>query len=40
MQTHMNKALSQAARLVGLRGVEVTQTKRVERSARWRIKAV
>lgn len=37
LQTHMNKALTQAARLVGVAGVEVTQTKRGERSARWRI---
>lgn len=37
MQTHMNKALTQAARLAGLAGAEVTQTKRGERSARWRI---
>jgi len=37
MQTHMKKALLQAARLVGLVGAEVTQTKRGERSARWRI---
>jgi len=37
MQTHMKKALLQAARLAGLAGPEVTQTKRGERSARWRI---
>jgi predicted nucleotidyltransferase component of viral defense system len=37
MQTHMNKALTQSARLVGLAGAEVAQTKRGERSARWRI---
>jgi predicted nucleotidyltransferase component of viral defense system len=37
MQTHMNKALLQAARLAGLTGAEVAQTKRGERSARWRI---
>jgi predicted nucleotidyltransferase component of viral defense system len=37
MHTHMNKALQQAARLAGLTGVEVAQTKRGERSARWRI---
>ncbi|MGA7538023.1 MAG: nucleotidyl transferase AbiEii/AbiGii toxin family protein, partial [Steroidobacteraceae bacterium] len=37
MQSHMSRALTQAARLVGLAGVEVTQTKRGERSARWRI---
>lgn len=37
LQTHMNKALTQAARLAGLAGVEVTRTKRRERSARWRI---
>jgi predicted nucleotidyltransferase component of viral defense system len=37
MHTHMNKALLQAARLAGLTGAEVAQTKRGERSARWRI---
>jgi predicted nucleotidyltransferase component of viral defense system len=37
MQTHMNKALTQSARLVGLAGAEVAQTKRADRSARWRI---
>ena len=37
MQTHMNKALLQAARLAGLTGAEVAQTKRGERSARWGI---
>lgn len=37
MQTHMNKALVQAARLVGLAGAEVARTKSGERSARWRI---
>ncbi|MGH8139028.1 MAG: nucleotidyl transferase AbiEii/AbiGii toxin family protein [Steroidobacteraceae bacterium] len=37
MQSHMSKALTQAARLAGLAGVEVTQTKRGERSARWRV---
>jgi len=37
MQSHMSKALMQAARLAGLAATEVTQTKRGERSARWRI---
>lgn len=37
MQSHMSKALTQAARLVGLAGVEVTRTKRDERSVRWRV---
>lgn len=37
LQSHMQKALTQAARLAGLAGVEVTRTKRGERSARWRI---
>src|SRR3569833_3221016 len=37
MQTHMSKALLQATRLAGLAGAEDTQTKRGERSARWRI---
>ena len=37
MQSHMSKALTQAARLVGLAGVEVTRTKQGERSVRWRV---
>lgn len=37
LQSHMHKALTQAARLAGLAAVEVTRTKRGERSARWRI---
>lgn len=37
LQSHMQKALTQAARLAGLVEVEVTRTKRGERSARWRI---
>lgn len=37
MQSHMSKALTQAARLIGLAGAEVAQTKRGERAARWRI---
>src|SRR5580700_10401354 len=37
MQSHMDKALTQAARLVGLVDVEVARTKRGERAARWRI---
>jgi predicted nucleotidyltransferase component of viral defense system len=37
MHAHMNKALLQAARLAGLTGTEVAQTKKGERSARWRI---
>lgn len=37
LQSHMQKALTQAARLAGLAGVEVARTKRGERSVRWRI---
>lgn len=37
LKSHMNRALTQAARLAGLAGAEVTQTKRGERSCRWRI---
>lgn len=37
LRSHMHKALTQAARLAGLVGVEVTQTKSGERSARWRV---
>lgn len=37
LQSHMSKALTQAARLAGLTGVEVAGTKRGERSAKWRI---
>ncbi len=37
MQSHMRKALLQAARVVGLVSAEVAQTKRGERSARWRV---
>jgi predicted nucleotidyltransferase component of viral defense system len=37
LRSHMNRALPSAARLAGLTGPEVTQTKQGERSARWRI---
>src|SRR5689334_10024979 len=37
MKSHMSRALLQAARLAGLAGVEVDQTKQGDRSARWRI---
>lgn len=37
VRSHMNKALTQAARLVGLAGGVVSQTKRGERSAQWRV---
>jgi predicted nucleotidyltransferase component of viral defense system len=38
MQSHMPKALSQAARTAGLGGAEVKQTKQADRSNRWRIR--
>ena len=38
MQAHMPKALTQAARTAGLRGIEVKQTKKADRSNRWRIR--
>lgn len=38
MQAQMPKALTQAARLAGLSGIEVTQTKKADRSNRWRIR--
>jgi len=37
MKSHMSKALLQAARLAGLTGAGVDQTKQGDRSARWRI---
>jgi predicted nucleotidyltransferase component of viral defense system len=37
LQSHMSKALTQAARLAGLAALEVTRTKQGERCARWRI---
>jgi predicted nucleotidyltransferase component of viral defense system len=37
MKSHMSRALLQAARLAGLAGAEVDQTKQGDRSARWRI---
>lgn len=38
MQAQMPKALAQAARLAGLSAIEVSQTKRADRSNRWRIR--
>lgn len=37
MQAQMSKALTQAARVAGLTGVDVAQTKKAGRSNRWRI---
>lgn len=37
LQSHMQKALTQAARLAGLAEVDVIRTKSGERSARWRV---
>ena len=37
MQTQMSRALPQAARVAGLTGIDVTQTKKADRSNRWRI---
>jgi predicted nucleotidyltransferase component of viral defense system len=38
MQTQMPKALDRAARLASLTGIDVTQTKKADRSNRWRIR--
>jgi predicted nucleotidyltransferase component of viral defense system len=40
MQTHLPRALGQAARAAGLIEINVTQTKDAERSNRWRIQGV
>jgi predicted nucleotidyltransferase component of viral defense system len=40
LQSHMHKALTQAARLAGLAGAEISRTKHGERSIRWRIVGV
>jgi len=37
MQGHMSKALTQSARLAGMTGTAVDQTKKADRSNRWRI---
>lgn len=37
MQAQMPKALTQAARVAGLTGIAVAQTKRADRSNRWRV---
>lgn len=37
MQAHMPKALTQAARVAGLTGIQVDQTKKADRSNRWRV---
>jgi predicted nucleotidyltransferase component of viral defense system len=38
MQSHLPKALLQAARIAGLTGIDVTQTKKANLSNRWRVR--
>lgn len=38
MRAHLPKALTQAARAAGLTGIEIDQTKKADRSNRWRIR--
>lgn len=37
MQSHMSKALTQAARLAGLTAITVAQTKKADRANRWHV---